>query len=173
MINNVTLVGRLTKDPELRYTPSGVATARFTIAVNRTFTNQQGEREADFIQCIAWRKAAENLANYMKKGNLVGVTGRIQTGSFEGQDGKRVYTTDVVTESIQFLEPKGNSGQQGGQQGAQGGQPSPQAIYQQQQQQYQYQQQQQQYQQPYTRVDEDPFANSKGPVEVSEEDLPF
>ena len=108
MINNVVLVGRMTKDPELRYTPSGIPMARFTIAVNRTFTGQSGEREADFIGCIAWRKQAENLANFMKKGSLIGVEGRIQTGSFEGQDGKRVYTTDVIADAIQFLEPRGN-----------------------------------------------------------------
>lgn len=90
MINRAVLVGRLTKDPELRYTPNGIASTRFTIAVNRTFSNQQGEREADFISCVAWRKQAENLANYMRKGNLIGVEGRIQTGSYEGQDRKRV-----------------------------------------------------------------------------------
>lgn len=110
-INRTVLVGRLVKDPELRYTPSGVAMARFTLAVNRTFSNQQGEREADFINCVVWRKQAENAANFLKKGNLAGVEGRIQTGSFEGQDGKRVYTTDVVCDSVQFLEPK-KSGQE-------------------------------------------------------------
>lgn len=102
MINNVILVGNLTKDPELRYTPSGVATVRFTVAVKRPF----GENETDFINCIAWRKTAENLANYQTKGSLVGVEGRIQTGSYEGQDGKRVYTTDVVAENIRFLGSK-------------------------------------------------------------------
>lgn len=102
MINHVVLVGRLTKDPELRYTPSGVPMTRFTVAVNRAFSNQSGEREADFIGCIAWRKQAENLANFMRKGSLIGVEGRIQTGSYEGQDGKRVYTTDVVADSVQF-----------------------------------------------------------------------
>lgn len=106
MINRVVLVGRLTKDPELRYTPTGIAVCRFILAVNRTFTNQSGEREADFIGCIAWRKQAENLANFMKKGNLVGIDGRIQTGNFEGQDGKRVYTTDIVADNIQFLEKR-------------------------------------------------------------------
>lgn len=109
MINRVVLVGRLTKDPELRYTPSGMAVTRFTVAVNRTFTNQQGEREADFINCVAWRKQAENLANFMKKGSLIGIDGRIQTGSYDGQDGKKVFYTEVVAESIQFLEPKNTS----------------------------------------------------------------
>ncbi|MER2057180.1 MAG: single-stranded DNA-binding protein [Niallia sp.] len=108
MLNRVVLVGRLTKDPDLRYTPSGVATSSFTLAVNRTFTNQQGEREADFINVVVWRKAAENVANYLKKGSLAGVDGRIQTRSYEGQDGKRIYVTEVVAESVQFLEPKNN-----------------------------------------------------------------
>ena len=106
MINRVVLVGRLTKDPELRYTPNGVAVCTFTLAVNRHFTNQQGEREADFVNCVAWRGTAENLANYQKKGNLIGIDGRIQTRSYEGNDGKRRYVTEVIAESVQFLEPK-------------------------------------------------------------------
>ena len=188
MINRVVLVGRLTKDPELRYTPSGVPMARFTVAVNRTFSNQQGEKEADFIGCIAWRKQAENLANFMRKGSLIGVEGRIQTGSYEGQDGKRVYTTDVVADSVQFLEPRGGGNMQqgmpnqqyGGGQNFGGGQPTYNNPPQQQfggapKQESGYQQpvQPPQNQQNYTRMDEDPFANSKGPIEVSEDDLPF
>lgn len=109
MINRCVLTGRLTKDPEIKMTPNGIPVTRFTIAVNRAFTNQKGEREVDFINCIAWRKQAENLANFMRKGGLVGIDGRIQTSSFEGQDGKRVYMTEVVAESIQFLEPKNMS----------------------------------------------------------------
>lgn len=163
MINRVVLVGRLTKDPELKYTPSGVAMARFTLAVNRTFSNQQGEREADFINCLVWRKQAENAANYLKKGSLAGVEGRIQTGSYEGQDGKRIYTTDVVADSVQFLEPR--SGQ-----ATQSDAPTTQPN--------EHQRSQSEYQQPqtqqnYTRVDEDPFTNSSGPVEVQDDDLPF
>lgn len=107
MINRVVLVGRLTKDPELRYTPNGVAVCTFTLAVNRPFTNQQGERDADFINCVAWRKQAENVANYLKKGSLAGIDGRIQTRSYEGQDGKRVYVTEILAESVQFLDSKG------------------------------------------------------------------
>lgn len=107
MINRVILVGRLTKDPELRYTPNGVAVATFTLAVNRTYTNQQGEREADFINCIVWRRQAENVANYLKKGSLAGVEGRIQTRSYENQEGRKVYVTEVVADSVQFLEPRG------------------------------------------------------------------
>ena len=109
MINRTILVGRLVADPELRYSQTGIPVCRFRLAVNRTFTNQQGEREVDFINCIAWRKQAENLANFMKKGNLIGIDGRIQTGSYEGQDGKRVYTFEVIADSIQFLEPKNTS----------------------------------------------------------------
>src|SRR5690554_4419549 len=107
MINRVVLVGRLTRDPELRYTPNGVAVANFGIAVNRPFTNQRGEREADFFNCVVWRKQAENVANYLKKGSLAGIDGRIQTRSYEGRDGKRVYVTEILAESVQFLDSKG------------------------------------------------------------------
>jgi len=167
MINRVVLVGRLTKDPELRYTQSGTATVKFTLAVNRRVKND-GQPDADFISCVAWIKTAENLANFQKKGNLIGLEGRIQTGSFEGQDGKRVYTTDVVAESIQFLER--NNSQQGEQAQTQTNQ---QYGAPQQQQQSLGQQQTYNQQQNYTRVDEDPFASSRGPMEVSEDDLPF
>lgn len=109
MINRVVLVGRLTKDPDLRYTPSGVAVTKFILAVNRTFSNAQGEKEADFVNIVVWRKQAENAANFLKKGSLAGIEGRIQTGSFEGQDGKRVYTTEVIADSVQFLEPKNST----------------------------------------------------------------
>ncbi len=91
MINRVVLVGRLTKDPE--YTPNGIASCRFTVAVNRTFQNQQGKHEADFINCQAWRKQAENLANFMKKGSLIGLEGRIQTGSYGGKTEKSTRLT--------------------------------------------------------------------------------
>ncbi len=114
MMNRVVLVGRLTRDPDLRYTPNGIAVANFTIACNRPFRNQQGEQEADFINCVVWRKAAENLANYMKKGSMIGVDGRIQTRSYDNQEGRRVFVTEVLAETIQFLEPRGAS-QQGGQ----------------------------------------------------------
>ena len=114
MINNTVLVGRLTKDVELRYTPSNVAVATFTLAVNRTFKNENGEREADFINCVMWRQQAENLANWAKKGALIGITGRIQTRSYDNQQGQRVYVTEVVAEQFQLLESKGqgNQGQQ-------------------------------------------------------------
>lgn len=104
-MNNVSLIGRLTKDPELRYTPSGVAVARFTLAVNRQY-KKEGEQQADFINIVTWRKTAENTANFLRKGSLAGVTGRVQTGSYDGQDGKKVFTVEVVAENVQFLEPK-------------------------------------------------------------------
>ena len=109
MINNVVLVGRLTRDPELRYTPSNVAVATFSLAVNRNFKNQAGDYEADFISCIMWRQQAENFANWLKKGALVGITGRIQTRSYDNQQGQRVYVTEVVAESFQILEKKDNA----------------------------------------------------------------
>ncbi|MBF2653948.1 single-stranded DNA-binding protein [Listeria seeligeri] len=106
MMNRAILVGRLTANPTLKYTPAGVPVTTFTLAINRTFTNQQGEREADFINCVVWRKPAENVANYLKKGSLAGVDGRVQTRNYEGENGKRIYVTEVVAESVQFLEPK-------------------------------------------------------------------
>lgn len=111
MINNVVLVGRLTKDPELRYTTSGAAVATFTLAVNRNFTNQNGDREADFINCVIWRKPAETMANYAKKGTLLGITGRIQTRNYENQQGQRVYVTEVVADNFQLLESRQQSEQ--------------------------------------------------------------
>lgn len=111
MINNVVLVGRLTKDPDLRYTSSGSAVASFTLAVNRNFTNQNGNREADFINCVIWRKPAETMANYARKGALLGVVGRIQTRSYENQQGQRVYVTEVVCENFQLLESRSVSEQ--------------------------------------------------------------
>lgn len=119
MLNNVSLVGRLTKNVELRYTPSNVAVATFTLAVNRTFKNENGEREADFINCVMWQQQAENLANWAKKGSLIGITGRIQTRSYDNQQGQRVYVTEVVAETFQLLESKGQQSNQGQQRQAQ------------------------------------------------------
>lgn len=117
MINRTVLVGRLTKDPEIRYTQSGMAVANFTMAVNRQFTNANGEREADFISCIVWKKAAENFCNFTHKGSLVGIDGRIQTSSYE-KEGQRVYATQVVVDSFSLLEPKQQSQQRGQQSNA-------------------------------------------------------
>ena len=144
MINNVVLVGRMTRDAELRYTPQNQAVATFTLAVNRNFKNQSGEREADFINVVIWRQQAENLANWAKKGVLIGITGRIQTRNYENQQGQRVYVTEVVADNFQMLESRnqqsqGNSFQNGN---------SSQGSYQ------------------------SPFGNSN-PMDISDDDLPF
>src|SRR5690625_4507361 len=157
MLNRVVLVGRLTKDPDLRYTPNGVAVANFTIAVNRPFTNQQGNREADFINCVVWRRPAENLANYMKKGSMIGVDGRVQTRTFEGQDGKTVFVTEIVADSVQLLESKGSS--QGRGQDPSG--------FQQNQNQNQFQNQNQ------NQNTDNPFKDNGEPIDISDDDLPF
>ena len=175
MMNRVVLVGRLTKDPELRYTPNGVPVATFTLAVNRPFSNQQGEREADFINCVVWRKPAENVANFLKKGSLAGVDGRVQTRNYEGQDGKRVYVTEIQAESVQFLEPRSSSAGERNEGGSYGNQRS-----------YnnnngndnnnsygQNPNQNQRSNNNYTRVDDDPFANDGKTIDISDDDLPF
>ena len=111
MINRVVLVGRLTKHPEFRTTSNDVNVATFTLAVNRTFTNANGEREADFINVVVFRRQAENVNNYLSKGQLAGVDGRIQSRSYENQEGKRVYVTEVVADSVQFMDSKGSNQQ--------------------------------------------------------------
>lgn len=161
MMNRAILVGRLVKDPDLRYTPNGVPVATFTLAVNRTYTNQQGEREADFINCVIWRKPAENVANFLKKGSLAGVDGRIQTRNFEGQDGKRVYVTEIQAESVQFLEPRNSAAgekNEGSSYNNSYGQDSKQS---------------QGSKNNYTRVDDDPFKNDGKTIDISDDDLPF
>jgi len=112
MLNRVILIGRLTKDPELRYTPNGIAVASFTLAVNRPFNNQQGEQEADFIPIVVWRKQAENCANYIGKGSLVAVEGRIQTRTYDGKDGQRRYVTEVIADNVRFLDKRGSTSAQ-------------------------------------------------------------
>ena len=106
MMNSVCLVGRMAGDAELRYTPNNQAVATFRLAVNRPFKNQNSEREADFINCVIWRQQAENLANWAKKGALIGITGRIQTRSYENQQGQQVYVTEVVADNFQLLESR-------------------------------------------------------------------
>ncbi|HDI5549495.1 TPA: single-stranded DNA-binding protein [Staphylococcus aureus] len=144
MLNRTVLVGRLTKDPELRSTPNGVNVGTFTLAVNRTFTNAQGEREADFINVVVFKKQAENVERYLSKGSLAGVDGRLQTRSYENKDGQRVFVTEVVADSVQFLEPKSNN-----------------------------QQQNNSYNAPQNRQQNNPFANANGPIEIADDDLPF
>lgn len=146
-MNRTILVGRLTRDPELRYTPNGVAVANFTMAVNRPFKSKDGEQEADFINCVVWRKPAENLANYMKKGNQIGVDGRLQSRSYEDKEGKKVFVTEVVADSVQFLESK--SGSQTGNN------------------------QQNHNQQQGNQSQSNPFQNEGEPIDIGDEDLPF
>ncbi|MBF0817970.1 single-stranded DNA-binding protein [Streptococcus acidominimus] len=164
MINNVVLVGRMTRDAELRYTPSNQAVATFTLAVNRNFKNQNGEREADFINVVIWRQQAENLANWAKKGALVGITGRIQTRNYENQQGQRVYVTEVVAENFQLLESRTAREGQGG------GYPAGNSFA-----------GGNDYQSPYQAPaqstpsfarDESPFGTTN-PMDISDDDLPF
>ena len=109
MINRVVLVGRLTRDIELRKTPNGASVVSFTVACNRR-SKQEGQPDADFINCVAWNRVADLMAQYLQKGALIGIEGRIQTRSYEDKDGKRVYVTEVLADSVQFLESK-NAGQ--------------------------------------------------------------
>lgn len=156
MINNVTLVGRLTKDPDLKYTGNGTAVATFTLAVNRNFTNQSGEREADFINCVIWRKPAETLANYAKKGVLIGVTGRIQTRSYDNQQGQKVYVTEVIADNFQLLESRNSNSSQNTQgSGVSNGQTNNYTRN----------------QQNRNNDESDPFGNSS--IDISDDDLPF
>lgn len=150
MINNVVLVGRLTRDPELRYTPQNQAVGTFGLAVNRQFKNANGEREADFINCVIWRQQAENLANFAKKGSLIGITGRIQTRNYENQQGQKVYVTEVVADNFQMLESNKTQGQQANKPKAQNKKP--------------------QEPDPFKAPAADPFA---GGTEISDDQLPF
>ena len=113
-MNKVILIGRLTRDPELRYTSSNIPTCTFSIAVNRNFTNQNGEREADFINIVVWRKQAENCKNYLNQGSQVAVEGRIQTRNYEDQNGQKRYVTEVVADNVQFLDTKAQREQRTG-----------------------------------------------------------
>ncbi|MDV4193051.1 single-stranded DNA-binding protein [Lactococcus lactis subsp. lactis] len=150
MINNVVLVGRLTRDPELRHTPQNQAVAAFGLAVNRQFKNANGERETDFINCVIWRQQAENLANFAKKGSLIGITGRIQTRNYENQQGQKVYVTEVVADTFQMLESNKTQGQQANKPQAQNKKP--------------------QAPDPFKTPAADPFA---GGTEISDDQLPF
>lgn len=158
-LNSVNLTGRLTKDIDLRYTSNGTAVGSFTLAVDRQFKNAQGERETDFINCVIWRKAAENFANFTRKGSLVGIQGRIQTRNYENQQGQRVYVTEVNTENFTLLESKKsqnnvNTGSgnnwQGNSQG--GGNDRTQDNY---------------------NANDDPFLSSGQQIDIDEADLPF
>lgn len=181
MINNVVLVGRLTRDADLKYTQSNIAVATFTLAVNRPFKNEAGEREADFINCVIWRQSAENIANWAKKGSLIGITGVIQTRSYDNQQGQRVYVTEVVVSNFQLLESRNSQQNNQGHQDHHGG-------YQQQG----YSNQGSSFQNgnsygqqgsffegnttnpvpDFTR-DNNPFGRPTNPLDISDDDLPF
>ena len=172
MLNRVILIGRLTRDPEMRYTPSGVAVTQFTLAVDRPFTNSAGEREADFIPIVVWRQLAETCANYLRKGRLAAVEGRIQVRHYDNNEGRRVYVTEVVADNVRFLEPpnrenrddaggygsgmgSGYSGGYGGPAGGYGGSAG-----------------------GYgggrgNARNDDPFQDDGRPIDISEDDLPF
>lgn len=155
-LNRVVLVGRLTRDPELRYTPNGVAVGNFTLAVGRPFTNQEGDREADFINCVVWRKPAENLATYMKKGSQIGVDGRLQSRTYEDKSGKTVFVTEVVADSVQFLESKNS--QQSSQNTQNSTHNSPKST---------------QSASNSAPSQNDSFGNSGDPIDIQDDDLPF
>ena len=150
MLNSVCLVGRLTRDPELKYTGNNIAVASFSLAVNRNFKDANGERETDFINCVIWRQQAENLANWAKKGALIGITGRIQTRSYENQQGQRVYVTEVVAENFQMLESR--AAREGS--NANGGYNQPQQAP------------------NHSKNNGSPFGNSN-PMDIQDSDLPF
>ncbi|MCQ9210774.1 single-stranded DNA-binding protein [Granulicatella seriolae] len=172
MINNVVLVGRLTKAVDLRYTSNGTAVGTFTLAVNRNFTNQQGEREADFINCVIWRKAAENFANFTRKGSQVGVEGRIQTRNYENQQGQRVYVTEILVENFSLLESRSATEQRPVDSGtSQGNSKNYQSN-----QNNSYNQSNSSYSSPASSNNNqfvDPFMSSGETIDISDDDLPF
>lgn len=157
MINNTTLVGRLTKDPELRYTGGGIAVTSFTLAVERNYKNAQGERETDFVNCVIWREQAENFANFTLKGSLVGIIGNIQTRNYQNNEGQTIHVTEVVASNFQALEPKSvTDARRNGQ-----SQAKPQS--------------QQQNKNPFANADfnsNDPFENNSE-IEIDDSSLPF
>lgn len=156
-MNKVFLIGRLTRDPELRYTSSNIAVATFSIAVDRNFSNAAGEREADFINIVVWRKQAENVKNYMHKGSQVAIDGRIQTRSYDDTDGKKRYVTEVVADNVQFLDSRGSRDASAPTSAPEptpydfASQPEPKT----------------------TDVKNDPFADFGNNIEISDDDLPF
>lgn len=168
MINRVVLTGRLTREVELRYTQSGAAVASFTLAVERRFKTDGGDRESDFINCVMWRKSAENFANFTRKGSLVGIEGRIQTRNYENQQGQRVWVTEVVADDFSLLESRATTEARprSDQQQAQDGQQAQQGNY--------AKPVQNATQAPQRAQSADPFANNNGSrIDVSDDDLPF
>jgi single-strand DNA-binding protein len=113
VLNRVVLIGRLTKDPELKHTPTGVATTSFTLAVDRPFKSGDGNQDVDFIPIVLWRQLAETVANYVRKGKLVAIEGRIQIRNYENNEGKRVYITEIIADNVRFLSSERSEGQGG------------------------------------------------------------
>jgi single-strand DNA-binding protein len=157
MINRAILLGRLTKDPELRYTPNGVAVATFTLAIDRRTSNQQGERETDFIPVVAWRQLAELCAQYLKKGQQAAAEGRIQVRNYENKEGRKVYVTEIVADNVQFLS--GGQGQSSGSHTG-GGFESDFG-------------EQRSNNNRRDSSNDNPFAGDQKPIDISDDDLPF
>ena len=157
-MNKVFLIGRLTRDPELRYTGNNTAVASFSIAVNRNFTNQQGEREADFINIVVWRKQAENVKNYLSQGSQVAIDGRLQTRSYEDNNGQKRYVTEVVADNVEFLGSKNSSNNNSN--GSHNDEPTP----------YDFGDEKEP---KGTDVDSNPFADFGSSIEISDDELPF
>lgn len=168
-MNRVTLVGRITKDPELRTSPSNVSFVAFSVAVNRIGNNANGEREADFINCVAFNKQAENLARFIKKGNMIGVEGKLQTRRYQATDGSNRVATEVICDMVHFLESRSTSNNQGGYNDYSSYEPRPQNNY---------QPQPQSYQQPVrpqapVESNDNPFDDIKNQFDITDDDLPF
>ncbi|MCI8394876.1 MAG: single-stranded DNA-binding protein [Bacilli bacterium] len=161
-MNKVILIGRLARDPEMRTTATGTTVTRFTIAVSRPFTAQNGERGTDFINCIAWRRQAENIAKYCTKGSQVALEGRIQTGSYDGTDGTKRYTTDIIADNVTFLGTKGNNENNS----FSSNDPFPQEIP-------AYQDSYATSSAPTANIGEDPFKDFGSEIALSDDDLPF
>ena len=157
-MNRVVLVGRITRDPELRTSPSGVPFVAFSIAVNRTRVNSNGEREADFINCVAFNRQAENLARFIKKGGQIGVDGKLQTRRYQAPDGTNRYATDVICDQVHFLEPRGTQ-QQSGYNDYSSYEPAP--------------QQRPTYQEPRQEKQSSMFDDAKTQFDITDDDLPF
>lgn len=156
-MNKVVLIGRLTRDPELRYTSSNIPTASFSLAVNRPFQNQNGVREADFINIVVWRKPAETAKKYLTKGSLIAVEGRIQTRNYDGQDGRKVYVTEVVADNFEFLESKAQRAANGTNMGMNTGY-TPDIEYR---------------EAPTTNVSDEPYIDFGDTIELSDDDIAF
>jgi single-strand DNA-binding protein len=156
MLNRVVLIGRLTKDPELRYTPAGVAVTQFTLAVDRPFSNSQTkEREADFLNIVTWRQLAETCANYLRKGRLTAVEGRIQIRNYDNNEGRKVYVTEIVADNVRFLESSGSGNREEGAPAGTGSGAGGGSRY------------------GGSREQQDPFIDDGKPIDISDDDLPF